>query len=193
MSRKHSVVAIFRSHDSAEGAVRALQHAGFDMTKLSIAARDYQTEEHVVGYYNAGDRIKYWGKQGAFWGGLWGVMFGSAFFWVPGLGPLVVAGPLVGWIVSALEGAVIVGGLSAMGAGLYGLGIPEDRLIDYDIAITAGKYLLIAHGSPDEIVRAQDIISGAGPELVEQHADTGKIAAISSQHSIPFAPLPKLV
>jgi hypothetical protein len=53
----------------------------------------------VIGYYNAGDRMKYWGKLGAFWGGFWGLLFGSAFFLIPGVGPLLVAGPLVGWIV----------------------------------------------------------------------------------------------
>jgi hypothetical protein len=69
--------------------------------------------------------MKYWGKLGAFWGGVWGLLFGSAMFLIPGVGPLLVAGPLVGWIVGALEGAVVVGGLSAMGAGLYSLGIPH--------------------------------------------------------------------
>ena len=70
----------------------------------------------TLGYYNTGDRMMYWGKLGAFWGGLWGLLFGSAFFLVPGIGPLVVAGPLVTWIVGALEGAVVMGGFSALGA-----------------------------------------------------------------------------
>src|SRR5271168_3924074 len=100
----NSVIAIFRSHDKAEEAVRALQKDGFDMKKLSIVGKEFQTEEHVTGYYNTGDRMLYWGKLGAIWGGFWGLLFGSAFFWVPGLGPLLIAGPLVGWIVGALEG-----------------------------------------------------------------------------------------
>ena len=86
------------------------------MKKLSIVGKDYHTEEHVVGYYTTGDRMMYWGKLGAFWGGFWGLLFGSAFFWVPGIGPLLVAGPLVMWIVGALEEAAVVGGLSALGA-----------------------------------------------------------------------------
>ena len=65
-----------------------------------------------------------WGTYGAFWGGLWGVLFGSAFFLVPGIGPLVVADPFVSGIVGALEGAALVGGLSALGAALYSVGIP---------------------------------------------------------------------
>ena len=128
MSDKNSVVAIFESHDRAEDAIRELQKDGFDMKKLSIVGKDYHTEEHVVGYYNTGDRMKYWGKLGAFWGGLWGLLFGSAFFWVPGIGQLLVAGPLVIWIVGALEGAVVTGGFTALGAGLYSIGIPKDSI-----------------------------------------------------------------
>src|SRR6204780_199562 len=116
------------------------------MKSLSIAAKDTHTDEHVVGYYNAGDRMKHWGKLGAFWGGLWGLLFGAAFFWVPGVGPLLIGGPLVAWIVGALEGAVVVGGLSAVGAGLYSIGIPKDSVLRYETALKTDKFLLVAHG-----------------------------------------------
>ena len=135
MSKHSAVVAIYPSHTAAEEAVKELQQSGFDMTKLSIIGRDYHTDEHVVGYYNSGDRMKVWGKTGAFWGGLWGFVFGSAFFWVPGIGPLLVAGPLVSWIVGALEGAVVVGGLSALGAAIFSIGVPKDSVIQYEAAV----------------------------------------------------------
>ena len=67
----NSVVAIYKSHSEAEAAVKELQRSGLDMEKLSIVGRDCHTEEHVVGYYTTGDRMRYWGKQGAFWGGFW--------------------------------------------------------------------------------------------------------------------------
>jgi hypothetical protein len=60
--------------------------------------------------------MKYWEKWGAFWGGFWGLLFGAAFFWVPAIGPVLVGGPLAAWIVAGLENAVVVGGLSAIGA-----------------------------------------------------------------------------
>ena len=101
MTENKSVVAIFKSHTGAEAAVKELQQEGFDMKKLSIVGRDYHTDENVVGYYNTGDRMKYWGKLGAFWGGFWGLLFGSALFVIPGVGPLLMAGPIVGWIVGA--------------------------------------------------------------------------------------------
>jgi hypothetical protein len=169
MTKNNSIVAIFKSHIEAESAVKELQQAGFDMKKLSIVGRDYHTDEHVVGYYNTGDRMKAWGKVGAFWGGFWGLLFGSAFFLIPGVGPLLMAGPIVGWIVGALEGAVVVGGLSALGAGLYGMGIPKDSILQYETALKSGKYVVIAHGSDVETVHARDIINRTNPEALEEH------------------------
>ncbi|MGA9453156.1 MAG: general stress protein [Verrucomicrobiia bacterium] len=169
MTKNNAVVAIYKSHTEAEAAVKELQRSGFDMKKLSIVGRDYHTDEHVVGYYNTGDRMKHWGKLGAFWGGIWGLLFGSAFFLIPGIGPLLVAGPLVSWIVGALEGAVVVGGLSALGAGLYGLGIPKDSILRYETALKSGKYVVIAHGSDAETVHAREIIGRTNPEALEEH------------------------
>ena len=166
---KNSAVAIYDHHSKAEEAVKELQRAGFDMKKLSIVGKDYHTEEHVVGYFNAGDRMKYWGKMGAFWGGLWGLLFGAAFFWVPGLGPLVVAGPLAGWIIGALEGAAVVGGLSALGAALYSIGIPNDSILSYETAIKSDKFLVIAHGTPDEVNNAKEILEGTSAEQTDVH------------------------
>jgi len=163
MTKNNSVVAIFKSHIEAETAVKELQRAGFDMQKLSIVGRDYHTDENVVGYYNASDRMKYWGKLGAYWGGFWGLLFGSGFFLVPGVGPLLVAGPLVGWIVAALEGAAV------LGAGLYSLGIPKDSILQYETAVKSGKYIVIAHGSDVETVHAREIIKRTNPEALAEH------------------------
>ena len=103
MKHLNCVVAMFDKHTQAEEAVKQLQKAGFEMKNLSIVGKGYHTEEKAVGYYNAGDRMLYWGEQGAFWGGFWSLLFGSAFFMIPGFGPLLVAGPMAAWIVAALE------------------------------------------------------------------------------------------
>ena len=177
MSENNSVVAIFESHNQAEDAVRDLQKDGFDMKKLSIVGRDYHTDEHVVGYYNAGDRVMYWGTLGAFWGGLWGMLFGSAFFLVPGIGPLLVAGPLAMWIVGALEGAVVVGGLSALGAALVSIGIPEDNVLEYEANLKAGKFLLIVHATPQEVRRAKDCLDDTQATETTIHAEPLAVGA----------------
>jgi uncharacterized membrane protein len=170
MSETNSVVAIYETHSQAEEAVKELQRAGFDMKKMSIVGKDYHTEEHVVGYYNVGDRMKYWGKQGAFWGGIWGMLFGFAFFAIPGIGPILVAGPLVAWIVGGLEGAVVVGGLSALGAGLYSIGIPKNSVVKYEAALKSDKFLLLAHGTANEVAKARDIMQTTHAVEVTVHA-----------------------
>jgi len=169
-SKSSAVVAIYNTHIEAEEAVRELQKSGFDMKRLSIVGRDYYTQEEVVGYYTTGDRMKSWGKTGAFWGGLWGLLFGSAVFIIPGIGPLLAAGPLIGWIVGALEGAVVVGGLSALGAGLYGIGIPKDSIIEYETQIKAGKYVVITHGSQEEVSNIKSALVPTKCQGMQEHS-----------------------
>jgi len=169
MADNNAVVGIYNSHVEAEASIKELQRSGFDMTKLSIVGKDYHTEEHVIGYYNAGDRMKVWGKLGAFWGGFWGLLFGSAIFVIPGIGPLIVFGPLVGWIVGALEGAVVVGGISALGAGLYSIGIPKDSIMQYEAALKSDKFLVIAHGTADEVSKAKSILKTTGAAQLADH------------------------
>ncbi len=174
MSNTQAAVAIFHSHEKAEEAIRELQKSGFDMKTLSIVGKDYHTDEHVVGYYNAGDRMKYWGKLGAFWGGFWGLLFGSAFFWVPGIGPLLVAGPLAMSIVGALEGAVVTGGFTALGAALYSIGIPKDSVLRYETEIKNDKLLLVVHGTAEEVQRAKDLLHQTQSQTMTVHAEAAK-------------------
>jgi hypothetical protein len=167
----NSVVAVYDSHAKTEAAIKELQEAGVDMKSLSIAGKDTHTDEHVVGYYNAGDRMKYWGKMGALWGGFWGLLFGSAMFAIPGFGPILVAGPLVAWIVGALESAAVVGGVSAVGAGLFSIGVPKDSIIKYDVALKTDKFLLVVHGTPEAVEHAKNIIEGTEHHSYTVHED----------------------
>jgi len=148
---KSIVVATYPDHAAADAAIKAIAGQGVDMKKLSIVGKGYHTEDKAIGYYTTGDRIKTWGASGMFWGGLWGLLTGAAFFVIPGVGPIAVAGPLVAALVGALEGAAVVGGVSALGAGLVGLGVPKNTVVKYEEAIRADKYLLIYHGSESEV------------------------------------------
>jgi len=177
MSTNNSVVAVYSTHTEADQAVKELQRGGVDLRKLSIVGMGYHTDEHAVGYYNTGDRMKYWGKMGAFWGGFWGLLFGSAFFMIPGLGPILAAGPVVAWIVGALEGAVVVGGVSALGAGLYSVGIPKDSIVKYETALKTDQFLLIAHGTAAEVAKAKDIIETTHPAQLALHSGESAAAA----------------
>jgi uncharacterized membrane protein len=170
MSEQNALIGVFNTHTEAESSIKELQRSGFDMKKLSIVGKDYHTEEHVVGYYNTGDRIKVWGKLGAYWGGFWGLLFGSALFVIPGIGPLFVFGPLVGWIIGALEGAVVVGSVSALAAALISIGIPQNTSLVYETALKSDKFLVIAHGTADEVAKAKSILDTSGAAQTDIHA-----------------------
>ena len=180
ISDPNAVIAVYNSHAEAESAVKELQQGGFDIKKLSVVGKDYLTDEQVVGYYNAGDRMKYWGKMGALWGGLWGLLFGAAFFWVPGVGPLLVAGPLAALIVATLESAAVVAGASVLGAALYSIGIPKDSVLQYETAVKANKFLLVAHGTAEETAQAKEILKTTQPSAINDHVLENPVPLLKS-------------
>jgi hypothetical protein len=170
MDTNEVAVATFDSHVGAEDAVKALNRSGFDMKRISIIGKDYTTDEHVVGFFNAGERAQFFGKYGAFWGALFGILFGAAFLFVPVVGHIIVFGPLASMIVGGLEGAVLAGGMSAIVGALTALGIPKDSVLRYDTAIKANKFLLIVHGDANEIQRARDVLVTTNYTALDQHS-----------------------
>lgn len=162
-------VAIYDYHTQAEAAVKALQRAGFDMTMISIMGRDYHSEEHVVGYLNAGDRARFMGKFGAFWGGLMGLLFGSAILFIPVVGQVVILGPLASALFAGLEGAAVVGGLSALAGALMAIGIPKDSVLRYETSLKADKFFLVVHGDNEQVERAREILATSAPASLDRH------------------------
>jgi hypothetical protein len=127
-----------------------------------------------VGFYHAGDRVKYWGKNGAFWGSMFGIMFAPACFFIPGVGPILTGGIigsiLMGTLEGAALGAAVGGGTSALAAALGSLGAPKESVIQYEASLKANKFLLIAHGTTAEVERARSILLGTGSAQVQIHA-----------------------
>ena len=167
MHHIETVVGVFPDHQSAETAVKRLADAGFQMKDLSLVGKGYHSDEKVVGFYNSGDRIKFWGSRGAFWGGFWGLFLGGMFLTIPVVGHVIVLGYLALAAVSAVEGAVVVGGLSALGAALYGIGIPKDSVIQYETDMAADRFLVMAHGTDEEVQRAKKILVAVNPTRVD--------------------------
>ena len=170
MENTDSVVAIYADHAEAEAAVKKLAASGFDMKALSVVGKGYHTDEKVVGFYSMGDRIKFWGSRGVLWGGLWGLFFGGLFLTIPVVGHVIVLGYLAATAISAAEGAVMVGGLSALGAALYSIGIPKDSVVRYETALKADSFLVMAHGTAAEMVRAKSILGTTNPSSLDMHA-----------------------
>lgn len=141
---EQSVVAIYDSHTDAEAAIRALHAACLDMKRLSVVGSDL--EAAPLGFTTADEQIVVWGRGGALWGSLCRVLVGSAFFFIPAVGPLVVMGPLVGLVVSAIEGAATGGGAGVLVAALMGLGISREGAMQCDDAVKTRKFLVLACG-----------------------------------------------
>ncbi len=176
MNTTNAVIAVFADHLEAESAVKKLAASGFEMKQLSVVGKGYQTEEKVVGFYSTGDRIKFWGTRGAFWGGFWGLFMGGMFMTVPVVGHVVVLGYLAAIAISAVENAVVVGGLSALGAALYSIGIPKDSVVQYEAALKADNFLVMAHGTVEDMQRAKTILGTAKPSHLDMHTDTKAMA-----------------
>ncbi len=155
---------VFTTRSEADTAVRTLGKAGFDLKKLSLIGKGYHSDEHPIGFYTVGDRVKAWGASGAFWGGIWGLLFAPAVFFLPGFGVIAMAGPVVAAFVAAMEGAIVVGGASALGAALTSVGASSTTVMRYETAIKADKYVLIVHGAAEDAARARSIL-GTAPDL----------------------------
>jgi hypothetical protein len=156
-------VAVYKTHYQAEEALKELNKSGYDLRKLSIIGQNYETKESPIGFINAGDRMLSWGKFGAFWGTIWGLLFGSGMLLVPGIGYVFFAG----WIVAAIEGALVGGGLAALGGALASIGIPRDSAVRYESELKSGSYLLLAHGNDADAKSARDVLANTSPTSVD--------------------------
>jgi len=170
-SFSNHLVAVYRSPDQAEGAIRFLRNCGHEIKHLSIIGQEYATEERPIGFINTGDRMLSWGKFGAYWGSIWGLLFGSAMLFVPGLGYILFGG----WLVAALEGAAVGGGIAALGAALASIGMPSDEVRTYQQALHAGRFLVVVHGTEADVRRVKVVLSSTPATSIEAFS-TQKVA-----------------
>jgi hypothetical protein len=169
MSQESSVVGIYPHLDVAEEAVRQLGQGGFPIQHVSVIAKDLGSEKKIHGYVTSCDVAKSSARGGAWVGGIFGLLVGAAFLWVPGVGPLVVAGSLTSVLLGGLEGAVAGAAVSGVLGWLVSLGISKQHILKYEESVKAGKYLVIAHGSPDEVKKARQILEGTRPAELNLH------------------------
>jgi uncharacterized membrane protein len=169
----HTIVGHFPSHTEAERAVLELQKAGFDMQKLSIVGKDYQTNEHVRGFLTWQDTAKVGAAGGGYWGsfvgGLFGILAGAGVLFIPGMAPLVIAGQITGVFAGWLEGT-LVGGIGAATIGglagaLGGLGIPKNEVLKYETKIQAGEFIILVTGSDEDVTQAQQMLAKISREI----------------------------
>jgi hypothetical protein len=159
MLQENALVAVYADPQRAGEAVRELEKTGFNLGQLSLAGIVASGKGAAAACYSDGAHVKCWGEPGSLWNSLRSVIKGWAFLSLPGIGPMLVSGPLAMWIVAALDNAAIFSNLSVFGATLYSIGIPKERVQYYEAALKDGNYLLIAHGPAREILRAKRVLA----------------------------------
>lgn len=163
-------VATYNTHIGAGDAVKALRSAGFAAGNLSIAGKDHYMGDQILAFSNFGGRMRHNGKYREFWASIWEELSGAAFIDLPAIGPVLMAGPLAAWVFRALEGAAMWDGLSAVGAGLFNVGMSAGAISGYEAALRGNQLLLLAEGKPAEVRMAHTALERTSPAGLTVHA-----------------------
>lgn len=162
MSNK-SVYAIATSEGQANQIVDSLAKSGFSPNDISVLFPDKDTTHEFSHEKNtkAPEGAITGAASGGVLGGTLGLLAGIGALAIPGVGPLIAAGPLLGALSGAAAGAT-VGGVAGA---LIGLGIPEIEAKRYENRITEGNILIsVLAESGDSVDRAKDVLEDAGAE-----------------------------
>lgn len=160
-----TVIGVFKQTDAAEKAVKALREKGFNENEISIIAREQgkttKRDMEVGGDLGGVENIADGTAWGGALGGIAGLLAGVGALAIPGIGPIVAAGPLAGVLSGAVTGGVA--------GGLIDLGIPEERGQEYEKQLKAGGILAVIETSPEKVSEASEILRRYGAKDVESH------------------------
>jgi len=148
-----TVVGVFDSHDQAERAVAELRKSGFDTNEISIVARGQQDQNTQADTMDMG-AIANGTTTGGVLGGLAGLAMGAGALAIPGLGPIIAAGPIAGLLSGAATGGIA--------GGLIDWGIPEQQGRKYEEDVRQGKILAAVRAHEEKIEAAAEIFRQNG-------------------------------
>ena len=169
-------VGVFDTEDKATRVIEKLIEEEFPADRLSLLRKTGGMGDDMLGlaYTNTAERVKAWGEHGAIWGALWGLLAGATgLFVLPGIGPLLAAGPVVEALGGAIAGAAVAGGsmagaaaLSQLASALHRIGIPEADIELIHRAIESGHYVIILHCESDQADHCAMRLGWAGADPV---------------------------
>jgi hypothetical protein len=177
MTHEHFVVGTFADESAANRAVETVIAADCPMDQISVLGRSVAEGDDVLGVVEPGiaRRMEVWGKQGALWGGIFGLLAGAAWAsWLPVVGPALAAGHILaalelGASGAAVGGAGLAGGavVSQLAVVLHRRGLPRQALADLHRRIEAGQVLIVIRvGDADEARRFSDVLAAGTGEPV---------------------------
>jgi hypothetical protein len=170
------LTGIFQEEEKAEKAVHRLVEDDFPMDYVSILGKAQSSGDDPIGIYyqSTGDRVRSWGSLGAIWGGIFGLITGAAgMFFVPGLGAVMAAGPIVEALAAGAAGAGVGGGVmsaaatvSHMVTALRRMGVSEEKLEHVQEAINRGRYVVMLRIGTEQQERWDQMLRNAGASEV---------------------------
>jgi hypothetical protein len=179
-SKKTAVFGIYSTRSDVETAAELLSRSGFPVSDISVllpeslGTRDIGTEKST----KAPEGATAGAGSGAVLGGTLGLLAGIGALAIPGVGPLIAAGP----IMAALAGMGVGGAVGGVTGALIGMGIPEYEAKRYEGRLAKGGILLSVHcDTSEEIDRAKEIMERSGAENISStgEASTGGASADS--------------
>ena len=150
-----TIVGIFNTVHDAEASVRALEEHGFSRDEVSLVANRQVTASEAA---DKNSQVAADAGIGAAIGAVGGILLGAAALAIPGIGPILAAGPLA----AALTGA----GIGAAAGGLIGAltesGIPEDEAKQYAEGVRRGDVLVTVRATSEESAKVREIMDAHG-------------------------------
>jgi uncharacterized membrane protein len=150
-----TVISTFPNKEAAERAVNTLRQQGYDK-EISVIAKDNEKQNN-----NEPDTLTDGTSTGGVLGGLAGLAVGAGALAIPGVGPIIAAGPIAGLLSGAAAGGIA--------GGLVDYGIPKERSEYYEGKVKQGHALVSVQAAPDKTQNAAEVLRREGAQDVEVH------------------------
>ncbi len=157
-----TVVGAFQDHHSAETVVDELKHRGVPEKDISLVARDHgKTKEGHPGSHGGMHDLSSGIGWGGTIGGVTGLLAGVGALAIPGIGPIVAAGPLAATLTGAAAGGIA--------GGLMDYGIPRQESHQYEERLKEGDVLLMVRSDANEVDKAKRLFEHHGASDIHVH------------------------
>lgn len=150
-----AVVGIFRDLNAAQQAVSQLRSSGFTTEEINLVSK------HTNDSAMEDDSIMDGTMTGGAIGGIGGLMLSAGALTIPGLGPIIAAGPLAATIAGAIGGGIT--------GGLVDWGIPSDKSEEYNEQVSSGNTLAVIKTPQNKVAQAVQVLTAGGAMNIETH------------------------
>lgn len=158
------LIGAFTDVDRAEQAIAQLGKQGVPASAISLVSQGLSSKGKVHGFVTTGDVATVGSSNGAWVGGIFGILTGAALVFTPA-GPVVVAGGLAAALLGGLEGAGVGAGIGAVTGAIFGHFVAKRHIPKIESRLTSGEYLVVVNGDDDVRALANAVLADAGADV----------------------------